>query len=95
MLLGWTVLPFSVVINTIGSKILAHFKGVILIVHIMGFFAILIPLVYLAPHHDASILTTFVNSGGWSTQGFSSMVGLPSPVFALVGMSQHCFKIEC
>jgi choline transport protein len=87
MLLGWAVLAFSVVINTIGSKTLAHFEGVILIVHILGFFAIIIPLVYLAPHHDASILTTFVNSGGWSTQGLSMMVGLPSSVFALVGKS--------
>jgi amino acid transporter len=91
---GWAVLAFSVVINTVGSKTLAHFEGVILIVHILGFFAILIPLVYLAPHHDASILTTFVNSGGWSTQGLSLMVGLPSSVFALVGTSQLCCKIR-
>ena len=87
MLLGWVVLAFSVVINTVGSKTLAHFEGVILIVHILGFFGILIPLVYLAPHSDASIFTTFVNSGGWSSQGLSFMVGLPSSVFALVGMS--------
>jgi choline transport protein len=92
MLLGWAVLAFSVVINTVGSKTLAYFEGVILIVHILGFFAIVIPLVYLAPHHDVSILTTFVNSGGWPTQGLSTMVGLPSSVFALVGkskLSQH------
>jgi choline transport protein len=85
MLLGWAVTVFAVVINTVGSKTLAHFEGVILILHIMGFFAILIPLVYLAPHSDASIFTTFVNTGGWPTQGLSFMVGLPSSVFALVG----------
>jgi choline transport protein len=90
MLLGWVVLAFAVVINTVGSKTLAHFEGLILIVHVLGFFAILIPLVYLAPHSDASIFTTFVNSGGWPTQGLSFMVGLPSSVFALVGMSQRC-----
>ena len=85
MLLGWAVTAFAVVINTIGSKTLAHFEGVILILHILGFFAILIPLVYLAPHNDASIFITFVNTGGWSTQGLSFMVGLPSSIFALVG----------
>jgi choline transport protein len=85
MLLGWAVLAFAVVINTVGSKTLAHFEGLILILHILGFFAILIPLVYLAPHSNASIFTTFVNSGGWSTQALSFMVGLPSSVFALVG----------
>lgn len=85
MLLGWAVLAFAVVINTVGSKTLAHFEGLILILHLLGFFAILIPLVYLAPHSDASIFTTFVNTGGWSTQALSFMVGLPSSVFALVG----------
>ncbi|KAL7780246.1 hypothetical protein CFE70_010268 [Pyrenophora teres f. teres 0-1] len=92
MLLGWTVLAFSVVINTVGSKTLAHFEGLILILHVLGFFAILIPLVYLAP--DASIFTTFVNSGGWSTQGLSFMVGLPSSVFALVGVDSCVHMAE-
>jgi choline transport protein len=85
MLLGWAVLAFAVTINTVGSKTLAHFEGLILILHILGFFAILIPLVYLAPHSDASIFTTWVNTGGWSTQTLSFMVGLPSSVFALIG----------
>jgi choline transport protein len=65
MLLGWAVLAFAVAINTVGSKTLAHFEGLILILHILGFFAILIPLVYLSDHNDASIFTTFVNTGGW------------------------------
>lgn len=65
MLLGWAVLTFAVTINTVGSKTLAHFEGLILIVHILGFFAIWIPLVYLSDHSDTSIFTTFVNSGGW------------------------------
>jgi choline transport protein len=65
MLLGWAVLAFAVAINTVGSKTLAHFEGLILILHILGFFAILIPLVYLSDHNYASIFTTFVNTGGW------------------------------
>lgn len=65
MLLGWAVLAFAVTINTVGSKTLAHFEGLILILHVFGFFAIMIPLVYLSDHNDTSIFTTFVNSGGW------------------------------
>ena len=65
MLLGWAVLAFAVTINVVGSKTLAHFEGLILILHILGFFAILIPLVYLSDHNDVSIFTTFVNSGDW------------------------------
>ncbi|KAI4688979.1 hypothetical protein J4E81_007696 [Alternaria sp. BMP 2799] len=94
MLLGWSVTAFAVVINTVGSKTLAHFEGVILILHILGFFAILIPLVYLAPHSDASIFITFVNTGGWSTQGLSFMVGLPSSIFALVGVDSCVHMAE-
>lgn len=86
MLLGWAVLGFAVVINTVGSKTLAHFEGLILILHVAGFFAILIPLVYLSPHNDASVFTTLINSGGWSTQGLSFLVGMPSTIFCLVGV---------
>jgi choline transport protein len=62
MLMGWTVLALAVIINTVGSKTLTHFEGRILILHILGFVAILIPLVYLSAHNDASMFTTFVNS---------------------------------
>jgi choline transport protein len=94
VLFSWAVLAFAVIINTVGSKTLAHFEGLILILHILGFFAILIPLVYLAPHSNASILTTFVNSGGWSTQGLSFMVGLPSSIFALIGVDSCVHMAE-
>jgi amino acid transporter len=85
MLFGWAVLAFAVVINTVGSKTLAHFEGMILILHLLGFFAILVPLVYLSPHNDPAIFTKIINSGGWSTQGLSWMVGMPSTIFCLVG----------
>jgi choline transport protein len=65
MLLGRAVLAFAVTINTVGSKTLAHFEGLILILHVLGFFAIMIPLVYLSDHNNPSILTMFVDSGGW------------------------------
>jgi len=65
MLLGWAVLAFAVIINTAGSRTLAHFEGLILVLHVLGFFAIMIPLVYLSVYNDTSIFTTFVNYGGW------------------------------
>ena len=85
MLFFWAILAFAVLINTVASKTLAHFEGVILILHVLGFFGILIPLVYLAPHGDASLFTTFVNEGGWPNQGLSFMIGLPASVFSLIG----------
>jgi hypothetical protein len=58
----------------------------ILILHVLGFFAILIPLVILGPHGDVEeLFTTFVNNGGWPSQGLSFMVGMMGNVFAFVG----------
>ncbi len=85
MLFFWAILAFAVFINTVASKTLAQFEGLILVLHVLGFFAVLVPLVYLAPHGDSSLFSTFVNAGGWPTQGLSFMIGLPAAVFSLVG----------
>ncbi|OTA98391.1 hypothetical protein M426DRAFT_17454 [Hypoxylon sp. CI-4A] len=74
MLFLWAVLAFAVLINTVASKTLAHFEGIILVLHVLGFFGILIPLTYLSEHGDSSLFTTFVNAGGWPTQGSDSAV---------------------
>ncbi|KAF2794551.1 putative GABA permease [Melanomma pulvis-pyrius CBS 109.77] len=94
MLFFWAILAFAVFINTVASKTLAHFEGLILVFHVLGFFAILIPLVYLAPHGDASLFTTFVNAGGWPTQGLSFMIGLPASVFSLIGADSAVHMAE-
>ncbi|GAW21671.1 hypothetical protein ANO14919_111940 [Xylariales sp. No.14919] len=87
LLFFWAILAFAVFINTVASKTLAHFEGLILVLHIFGFFGILIPLVYLSPHGDASVFTTFVNGGGWPDRGLSFVVGLPASVFSLIGIA--------
>ncbi|KAF9890416.1 hypothetical protein FE257_006084 [Aspergillus nanangensis] len=85
-LLFWAVAFFSIVINSVGGKLLPRFEGIILILHILGFFAILIPLTYMADHGDAKeIFTTFYNMGGWPTQGLSFFIGLVGCVFAFAG----------
>ncbi|KAI1214242.1 putative GABA permease [Annulohypoxylon truncatum] len=94
MLFFWAIVGFAVFINTIASKTLVHFERLILILHILGFFSILIPLVYLAPHGDTSLFTTFVNEGGWPTRGLSFMVGLPTSVFSLVGADSAVHMAE-
>lgn len=67
-LLFWAIFFFAVFINTLVSSALPKFEGLILILHVLGFFAILIPLVTLGPHGDATeIFTTFVNK--WYTMG--------------------------
>ena len=57
-----------------------------MVLHILGFFAILIPLLVLGPQGNAKeIFTTFMNLGGWQTQGLSFCIGIMGSVFAFVG----------
>ena len=67
----------------------------ILILHIVGFFAILIPLTYLAPHANAhDVFATFINVGGWDTQAYSFFVGLVGSAFAFVGADSAVHMAE-
>jgi choline transport protein len=62
--------------NTYGAKHLPVLEGIVLIVHIFGFFCIIIPLWVLAPKAPASeVFGTFDNFGGWSSIGAACFVG--------------------
>ncbi|MCJ1469212.1 hypothetical protein MMC07_007845 [Pseudocyphellaria aurata] len=85
-LLVIAVSSFSVIFNTVAAKQLPMVEGLVLILHVFGFFAILIPLWVLAPRNSASVVfTQFTNNGGWSNLGLSCLVGMLSSVFTLLG----------
>jgi amino acid transporter len=82
----WAVAVFSVAINSVGGNLLPRFEGFILILHILGFFAILIPLTYMADHGSAKkVFTEFLNLGEFPSQGLSFFVGMVGCVFAFSG----------
>lgn len=83
----WGVLLLCVFINVFVSGALPTIEVVVLIVHVLGFFGILVPLVYLSPTHNSAkeIFTTFHNSGQWSTQALAFFVGLQGNALAFVG----------
>lgn len=86
VLLIWAIMLFAVFVNSTTGRALAKFEGVVLILHLAGFFGILIPLVYLAPHNEPSaVFNTFYNMGGWSSQALSFLVGFPFGAGPLVG----------
>ena len=83
----WAVLLVCVAMNTVFSKALPTIEVAVLILHILGFFAIIIPLLYLAPKDSAKdVFTAFENAGGWSSQTLSFFVGLNGVAVAFVGM---------
>jgi len=85
-LLYWAIIAFCVFINIAAGWLLPKFEGALLVLHILGFFAILIPLLVLGPQGNArETFTTFVNMGHWQTQGLSFCIGIMGSVFAFVG----------
>ncbi|KAH8672585.1 amino acid/polyamine transporter I [Tricladium varicosporioides] len=85
-LIFWGTIMFSVFVNTCVNAALPKIEGMVLFIHIIGFFAILIPLVYLGPKGNTKeIFTTFINAGNWPTQGLSFMIGLAGNAVAFVG----------
>lgn len=91
-LLFWAIVAFAVFLNTVTSRLLPKVEGLILVLHLLGFFAIFFPLVYMAPHGKAvDVFTTFLNEGGWPTQGLSFFVGLIGNVFAFLGKVDRLF----
>jgi len=85
-LLFWGIILFGYGINTAVGSLLAKFEGFILILHILGFFAVVFPLALLSQHQTpADVFNTFLNLGGWQTQGLSLSIGITGSVFAFLG----------
>jgi choline transport protein len=86
-LLLWAVLLLCVFINMFASGALPTMEVVVLIVHVLGFFGILVPMVYLSGNYNSAkvIFTTFNNGGKWPTQALAFFVGLQGNALAFVG----------
>ena len=85
-LLAIAVIVFAIVFNTVLAQRLPLMEGLIVVLHILGFFAIIIPLWVMAPRTKPEIaLLEFTNNGGWSTTGLAAMVGLNGPLSVLIG----------
>ena len=86
MLLIWGVVALGVLINTQGGIFLPRFEGLILILHLLGYFGLLIPLIILSNHQPSSaVFHNFNNGGSWSSSGLSFMVGLNAAIFVFAG----------
>ena len=85
-MLFYAVMAFGIFVNTVLGRILPRIESLLLIFYILGFFAVLIPLVYLAPHKSADeVFTVFQNGGGWNSNGLSFFVGWLTCVSSFIG----------
>jgi choline transport protein len=97
ILLGYACLLVAIFINTVVSSRLPSIESCILVIHILGFFVVVIVIGYMAPHSTASeVFGTFINGGMWPTQGLSVMVGLIGNVFSFTGMcANYTAQYDC
>jgi amino acid transporter len=85
-----TLLVFAMVLvlftaNIWGAKSLPLLQNILFVVHVFGFFAVIIVLWVLAPRNTASVVfTQFYNGGGWSSIGLSLMVGQISAIYGSI-----------
>ncbi|KAG2027116.1 hypothetical protein GB937_000854 [Aspergillus fischeri] len=85
-LLVVAITTFSILFNTFLAKNLPMVEGLILIIHVVGLFAIIIPLWVLAPRNSAkAVFTEFNNAGGWNSDGTATLVGLSTTITAMIG----------
>ncbi|KXG45519.1 Amino acid/polyamine transporter I [Penicillium griseofulvum] len=85
-LIVWGSLSLSLAVNLLGGNLLPRAEAALLVLHIIGFFGILIPLVYMADHNTKEqVFLSFQNGGGFATQGLSWFVGMTSCAFAFAG----------
>ncbi|ERF74073.1 hypothetical protein EPUS_08121 [Endocarpon pusillum Z07020] len=84
-----------VVFNTCFAKKLPFVEGLLLMLHVVGLFAIIIPLWVLAPRNNTkAVFTEFTNNGGWSTNGVSFMIGLLPLVLSVLGFDSSVHMAE-
>ncbi|KAJ5211544.1 uncharacterized protein N7498_003190 [Penicillium cinerascens] len=85
-LIIWASLCLALAVNLVGGKLLPRIEVTILVLHILGFFGILIPLTYMADHNTKEqVFLSFQNGGGFATQGLSWFVGMTNCAFAFGG----------
>ncbi|TVY35551.1 Choline transport protein [Lachnellula subtilissima] len=93
-LMMYSVVAFAVFCTTVLGRFLPKMEAGMLFIYIVGYFCVLIPIVWLGPHGDAkSVFRTFVNNGGWSSKTLSFFVGLTGNAFNFVG-ADSCYHMS-
>ncbi|KAF2732504.1 hypothetical protein EJ04DRAFT_513864 [Polyplosphaeria fusca] len=85
LILG-SILLVAFSVNALLSTHLTRIEGLVLYLHLFGFIAILVPLLYLSDHVPAStVFVTFSNEGAWPDMSLAFLVGMITNVGSLMG----------
>lgn len=87
-LLFYAVLLITLTVNTVMAKYLPALEGIILMLHILLFFAIIIPLVHLSPISSAKyVFTDSTVYSGYSSGGLAWFIGMSTVSVLFIGKS--------
>lgn len=94
-LLTWLVIAVCVFINAVIPGALPRIEIVTVVLHVVGFIAIVATLWSCGSHKSASfVFTTSLNEGNWPTQGLSYCVGFLGNVATFVGADASVHMAE-
>lgn len=95
-LIMYGLIAVGLVVNTYLCRMLSKFEAAILLLHIFGFFVVLIVLVYLTPVKlpTEEVFGTFVNGGGWSSNSLSFLVGSIGSMYSFGGVDSAAHLAE-
>ena len=82
------IVVFAALINIFLAKHLPWLEGLILVLHVLGFVAVVIPLWVLAPRNSARrVFTEFNDGGDWGSFGTACIVGQVTCITSFMGSS--------
>lgn len=94
-LLIWAVLAVCLLFNTFFSRKLPLIEGVIVVLHIAGFFAVIIPLWVMGDRSNTGdVFTLFQDNMGWGSVSLSTMIGLTGAASCFVGVEAGAHMSE-
>ena len=78
---------FAIIFNTVIAKQMPLVQLCLLVLHLVGAFAVIVPVLALAPEKNSArvALLDFQNAGGWPTMGTATMVGLLTALSSMLG----------
>ncbi|KAK3323115.1 GABA permease [Cercophora scortea] len=90
------VMTACMIFNTLLYRQLPILETIVLVLHVLGFFAILITLWATGTRTQSAsdVFFTFTDGGGWGNTGLSCLVGILSPIFSLLGPDSSVHMAE-
>jgi choline transport protein len=90
-LLALAAIVITYIGNVYGARILPYWQNALFVVHIMAFFALIVPIWINAPKatHE-QVWADFAAFGGWPNMGLTIMVGQLTGISNQIGVDAVC-----